>query len=121
MGRCGWSLDGYGLIGMAPVAEVAAPTAVHDPFIRDGHPSRAGTSIGELPLSGGFAGPGGSTAVHLTGPYAVEAFAGVQDRPTFPGLLLSKALARSADRQGGSPPPVQPSAWPGRTLVTQWC
>jgi hypothetical protein len=30
-GRCGWSLDGYGLIGTVPAAEVAASVAAHDP------------------------------------------------------------------------------------------
>src|SRR5207248_5710168 len=46
-------------------------------------------------FSGGFAGPGESTTVQLSGPYGVSAFVGVQDRPHVSRVVVSKALARS--------------------------
>ena len=50
-------------------------------------------------FSGGFAGPGESTTVQLSGPYGVSAFVGVQDRPHVSRVVVSKALARSTSSQ----------------------
>ena len=55
----------------------------------------------ELPtfrFSGGFASPGASTTVQLTGSYDVLGLAGVQDRPHVSRAVVSNALARSAMR-----------------------
>ena len=60
----------------------------------------------ELPtfrFSGGFAGPGESTTVQLTGPYDLLALVGVQGRPHVSRAVVSKALARSAMRRGCLP------------------
>ena len=50
----------------------------------------------ELPLSGGFACPRGSTTGRLTGPSCALALLGVHDQPHVSTAVVSKALARSA-------------------------